>query len=154
MSTVSLVRCGTYGSDEVITAVRRAVDLIGGISSFVKPGDRVLLKPNLLSAHPPERRITTDPEVVRAVALLVLEAGGRPFIGDSPGLDRFSRVAAMTGMQAVADELGIQVIELTRPTAVTVPDPAVFRKLEIASQALQADVVINLPKLKTHSQML
>jgi len=134
--------------------VRHAVDLLGGISCFVKPGDRVLLKPNLLSAHPPERRITTDPEVVRAVARMVLEAGGSPFIGDSPGLDPFSRVAAKTGMVEIAEQLGIDVVELTQPTSVSLPADAMFKKLEIASQALKADVVINLPKLKTHSQML
>jgi ferredoxin len=57
-------------------------------------------------------------------------------------------------MRKVALELGIECTELNQPTPVTLPAPAMFRKLEIASQALNADVVINLPKLKTHSQML
>ena len=154
MSTVSLVRCETYGSIALEAAVRRAVDLLGGISRFVKPGDRVLLKPNLLSAHPPEKRITTDPQVVRAVARLVLEAGGKPFIGDSPALGSFTRIAAKTGMADIAHELGIELVELTQPTPALMPADSVFKKLEIASQALEADVVINLPKLKTHAQML
>jgi uncharacterized protein (DUF362 family) len=114
----------------------------------------VLLKPNLLSAHPPERRITTDPEVVRTVARMVLEAGGSPFIGDSPGLDPFKRLASKTGMDEIAQQLGIEIVELSRPTPVSLRSDAVFKKLEIAYQALNADVVINLPKLKTHSQML
>lgn len=154
MSTVSLVRCETYEPRELEASVREAVDLLGGISCFVRPGDQVLLKPNLLSAHPPERRITTDPEVVRTVARMVLEAGGSPFIGDSPGLDPFKRVAAKTGMDEIAQQLGIEIVELSRPTPVSLRSDAVFRKLEIAYQALNADVVINLPKLKTHSQML
>lgn len=153
MSTVSLVRCETYEYEVLEAAVRRVVELSGGISSFVKSGDRVLLKPNLLSAHTPERRTTTDPGVVHAVARLVLEAGGRPFIGDSPGLDPFRRVAAKTGMVEIARRLGIELVELTQPTPVSTPEGSVFRQLEIASQALEADVVINLPKLKTHSQM-
>jgi len=154
LSTISLVRCDTYESKAVESAVRRVVDLLGGISCFVKPGDRVLLKPNMLSAHSPERRITTDPEVVSAVVRLVLEAGGRPFIGDSPALDPFRRVASKTGMARIAEQFGIECIELTEPTTVLLPESAVFRQLEIASQAVKADVVINLPKLKTHSQML
>ncbi len=154
MSTVSLVRCETYESQAVEIAVRRAVELIGGITKFVKRGDRVLLKPNLLSANPPKRRITTDPEVVCAVARLVLEVGGIPVIGDSPGLDPFRGVATKTGMADIARQLEIELEELTQPIPVTTPKTAVFRKLEIASQALNADVVINLPKLKTHSQML
>jgi len=113
-----LVRCETYESGPLEAAVRRSVDLLGGISSFVKPGDRVLLKPNLLSAHQPEQRVTTDPEVVRSVACLVLEAGGRPFIGDSPSLEPFSRVAEKTGMTEIAHKLGIEIVELNQPILV------------------------------------
>ena len=154
MSTVSLVRCETYGTQVVEAAVRRAIDLLGGISHFVKPGEHVLLKPNVLSAHPPEKRITTDPEIVRAVARLVLEAGGKPFIGDSPALGSFRKAATKTGMADIAHQLGIELVELSQPISVSPPEGSVFKKLEIAHQALDADVVINLPKLKTHSQML
>jgi uncharacterized protein (DUF362 family)/ferredoxin len=153
-SAVALVRCETYGRDEVETSVRRAVDLLGGISAFVKPGDQVLLKPNLLAARKPEKRITTDPAVVRTVARLVLEAGGRPALGDSPALESLQRVARKTGMKEVAEELGLELVELVRPTPVSLREGSVFRNLEIAARALEADVVINLPKLKTHSQML
>lgn len=59
MTTVSLVRCDTYKTGTLEAAVRKAVDLTGGISCFVKPGDRVLIKPNLLSAQAPEKRVTT-----------------------------------------------------------------------------------------------
>ena len=154
MSTVSLVHCETYESQVLGAAVRRAVDLLGGISSFVKPGDRVLLKPNLLSAHSPDKRVTTDPEVVRAVARQVMEAGGKPFIGDSPALGSFRRVAGKTGMAEVAGQLGIELVELGQPIPVSPPEGSTFRQLEISSHALKADLVINLPKLKTHSQML
>ncbi len=154
MSTVSLVRCESYDDECVEAAVRNAVDGLGGMASFVKPGDRVLLKPNLLSAKSPEKRVTTDPSVIRAVARLVLEAGGKPFIADSPALEAFKRVAAKTGMLEIGHELGIEVCELTEPHPVSLPPQAVFKKLELASQALNAQVIINLPKLKTHSQML
>ena len=154
MSTVSLIRCETYERDALAEALRRAVDLIGGIGSFVRPGDKVLLKPNLLAARSPENRVTTDPAVVHVVARMVMEAGGRPFVGDSPGIESFKRVAAKTGMMDVADDLGLSLIELSRPVTVSLPGDAVFKKLEIASEVMDADVVINLPKLKTHSQML
>lgn len=154
MSTVSLVRCETYEYEAVETALRNAIGMLGGIGSFVKPGDTVLLKPNLLSAKSVEKRVTTDPNVVRAMARLVLEAGGKPFIGDSPALESFRRVVAKTGMLEVAHQLGIGLLELTQPTPVRLPPNCVFKKLEVASEALKADVVINLPKLKTHSQML
>jgi len=153
-STVALVRCESYDREEVQEAVDRAVDLLGGMGRFVKPGDRVLLKPNLLSARPPDRRVTTDPSVVRAVARRVQQAGGRPVIGDSPALGPFQRVARKTGMAEVAQDMGIDIIELNNPTRVSLPPGALHKTLEVASGAMEADVVINLPKLKTHSQML
>lgn len=146
LSTVSLVRCETYEPRVLESSVRHAVDLLGGISSFVKPGDRVLLKPNLLSAHPPERRITTDPELVRAVCKLVLEAGGRPFIGDSPGLDPFGRVAEKTGMADMAKQLGIELVELNKPIHVSLPSNNMFRKIKIASQEICPQDAIHFHK--------
>ena len=58
---------------------------LGGMQRFVAPGDSVLLKPNLLAAREPERAITTHPQVLEAVAAAVVEAGGEPMVGDSPG---------------------------------------------------------------------
>jgi uncharacterized protein (DUF362 family)/Pyruvate/2-oxoacid:ferredoxin oxidoreductase delta subunit len=153
-STVSLVRCDGYGRGEIEQAVGRALGLLGGLETFVKPGDRVLLKPNLLSARTPDRCVTTDPGLVREVARLVQQAGGKPFIGDSPALGSFKRVAGKTGMAETARELGIEIAELTNPTPVSLPAGSLHKALEIASAALEADVIINLPKLKTHSQML
>lgn len=154
MTPVSLVHCTSYDFHLLEEAVRKALAPLGGISRFVRRGDTVLLKANLLSARVPERRVTTDPAVVRAVASMVKEAGGLPFIGDSPAIEPFRRVAAKTGMEEVARDLGIEVVELNRPRPISLSDHALFSSLEIASQALDADVVINLPKLKTHSQML
>ena len=59
MTAVSLVRCDTYKTGTFVAAVRKTVDLTGGISRFVKPGGRVLIKPNLPSAQAPEKRVTT-----------------------------------------------------------------------------------------------
>lgn len=113
-----------------------------------------MLKANMLCARSPEKRVTTDPSVVRAVAGLVLDAGGVPFVGDSPGIGSFARVAERTGIAGAAREAGIECFELTRPVPVAVPPGSRFKRLEIASEALEADVIINLPKLKTHCQML
>ena len=86
MPKVSIIRCENYDTDKVFDAVKRSVDLVGGIESFVKPGMKVLVKPNLLSARPPEDAVDTHPEIVRAVVRLVKSANGVPAIGDSPAL--------------------------------------------------------------------
>ncbi len=151
---VTLIRCRDDAPRAVAEAVRRAVALQGGIERFVRRGDRVLVKPNLLGAYAPEKRVTTDPEVVRAVCELVMEAGGRPFIGDSPAMVSFKRAAEKSGIARVAQDLGIEAGALDTPKPAPMPAGALFKHVEIASQALDADVIINLPKLKTHCQML
>jgi len=85
---------------------------------------------------------------------MVLEAGAKPVIGDSPALEPFRRVSKKCGMADVAEELGVELAALTSPRPVSFPQGAAFRQLEIASLAIDADVVINLPKFKTHCQML
>lgn len=154
MSRVALLACPDYASPGLENAVREAFELCGGLESLVRSGDRVLIKPNLLGAHEPAKRITTDPAVVRAVTQLILDLGGRPFISDSPALASFSRAAAKSGLAQVAQDLGVQAKPFSDSLSVTPPEPKVHSSLEIAREALEADAVINLPKLKTHTQMM
>ncbi len=153
MVMVAIKERADYDRQKLGAALGELLGNLGGIRKFFSAGDRVLLKPNLLSASSPEKCVTTHPEVVRAVALLVLEAGGSPFMADSPGLDGFSGVALKTGMAEVAKELSIPLEELTDSTPLPMAEGSVFRRVEVARQALEADAIINLPKLKTHAQM-
>jgi uncharacterized protein (DUF362 family) len=106
MSQVALVRCAQYDLDQVRAAVRRSVDLLGGMQRYVPRGARVLVKPNLLQASTPEEAVVTHPAVVQAVVELVHEAGGKVTIGDSPaGLFTTSilrRVYERSDLQKVA----------------------------------------------------
>lgn len=152
---VAIVKAGSYNDEQAYKDIKNAVDLLGGINRFVKKGNKVLLKPNLLSAKPPETGITTHPAVIKAVAKLVLEAGGIPFIGDSPGgrAVNFEKVAGITGMKQVVDELGIKLVEFKNSVELPATNGGVFKKLNVAKEAVDADVIINLPKLKSHVQM-
>jgi len=148
MSIVSVVACKTYEPDAVRQAVAAALAPLGGIGRFVHPGMRVLLKPNLLAAADLERAITTHPTVVQAVAELVQEAGGSAFIGDSPGgpAGDGRRVWGPSGMAAVAEHTGATLVSF---------DGVEWKRLNghdyfIARPICEADLVINLPKLKTH----
>ena len=85
-SIVALVPVDTYEQEAVDAAVRTGLDLLGGIGAFVKPEEKILLKPNLLSGALPQKAITTHPAVFAAVAKLLREAGyGHLSYGDSPG---------------------------------------------------------------------
>lgn len=135
--------------------MRDLVELLGGISCYVRPGQRVLVKPNFLSNDPPEAAVNAHPAVVAAVVQLVREAGGDPLIGDSPGVWNLEKTADRIGIGPVAHELGVPVVNLADSVEVKNPrDDAVFKKIEIAKAALEADVIISVPKLKTHQQML
>jgi uncharacterized protein (DUF362 family)/Pyruvate/2-oxoacid:ferredoxin oxidoreductase delta subunit len=152
MKPVSAVSCRAYEKDLVDKAVREAVGLLGGMEKFVRPGARVLIKPNMLAAKSPEKAVTTHPELVRAVVRLVAQAGGTPVIGDSGAIGSFKRIAEVTGIAKVAHDEGAALVELSE--ASKVQGVGTFRHFEISSEVLGVDAVINLPKAKTHGQML
>jgi len=151
MYQVSLGKVEDYTRAEVKTGMERLLSHLGGMRAFVRPGDRVLLKPNMLSAKPPEAAVTTHPEVVRAAIELVREAGGTPLVGDSPGVGRLSRVAEASGILAVLEETGTELVEFCEPQEIS--GGGLFKRYELARAYLEADRVINLPKLKTHGMM-
>lgn len=158
MSCVSLSRCADYRDDQVSAAVRACVDGLGGIGRFVHSGQRVLVKPNLLRAAPPERGVTTHPSVVKAVVRLVQEAGGRAIIADSPSgpgsRAYLSVVYERTGMTGVARETGAELSYDLRKATVPFPAGHLLKEFEVLALAAEADVIINLPKLKTHNLTL
>jgi uncharacterized protein (DUF362 family) len=122
---------------------------LGGITAFVKPGDRVLLKPNLLTGARPGKECVTRPELVYCVADLVREAGGNPFMGDGPAFGSAQGVARANGYTAATDELPIVEFHGKRYETVS----TAFNHLLLSKEAMDADVVINLPKVKSHSQL-
>ncbi len=145
MSKVAIVRCADYDRTRVSEAVKKAVDLIGGIASFVKPGMQVLLKPNLLSPRLPEEGVDTHPEVVRAVARLVKSVGARPIIGDSPGGygKNVNEVFEMSGMKQVAHDEGVELVKFTTSRFVD--------GIPISRYIFDSNCIISIPKFKTHS---
>jgi len=159
---MSLVALVNYADDRyeplrVEQMVRRAVDLIGGIGQFVKPDQRVLIKPNLLRKSTPEEAIITHPTVVRAMVRLVQEAGGVPVIGDSPSgafsVGHLRGVYADAGLIEVAEETGAELNYDVGAVRVPVPDGQLIKLLDVGHYVAGADVVISLSKLKTHGLM-
>ena len=82
---VAIAKCNEYDPKKVYSAIKYCVDSLGGINKFVKKNDNVALKLNLLGAYGPEKGVTTNPVVGKAVAKLVKQAGAKPFFVDSPG---------------------------------------------------------------------
>lgn len=154
MSKVSLVKCDTYEQARVDEAVGSALDHLGGINAFVRPGMKVLIKPNLLMSAPLDRCVTTHPAVVAAVVGQVRAAGGQVLVGDSPAIGAYAKITARAGLAQLAEQMDFPLVELGPPVKCAPPSGSLYKQLELAEQALSADAVINLPKLKTHGQAL
>ncbi len=151
MSKVVLIRCESYRAEEVNAAVARGVALLGGPSRFVSPGEKLLLKPNWLTAEPPERCVTTHPAVFRAVAGVFRQAGARLSCGDSPAFQSPGSVAKRSGIAAVAAELGIELADFQSGAEVPFPEGRQNKTFFLANGVLDCDGVISLPKMKTHA---
>jgi len=150
-STVSFLRATTYEYGQLRESLVALLEPLGGIEAFVKPGDRVLLKPNLLTGSRPQNECTTRMEVVYCVAELVLAAGGKPFLGDSPAFGSARGVAIANGYQPLLDDLNIPVVEFSGHRYATSSQD--FNHLLLSKEAMEADVIINLPKVKSHVQL-
>lgn len=143
---VAIVKCRDYERIKVEQAVKKAFDLLGGIELFVKKGEKVLIKPNILSARLPEDGVCTHLEVIRAVIGLVRGCGAVPSVGDNPG-GSISSVKAYEGcgLAFLAKEVGVELKEAK--------GIKVVNNMPIASYIFECDKIINLPKMKTHILM-
>ncbi|MEM8716520.1 MAG: DUF362 domain-containing protein [Cyanobacteria bacterium P01_A01_bin.3] len=156
-SLVSLHKTESYDLDDLRQSLATMLEPWGGMAGVLQSSSdrsqpRVLLKPNLLTGARPENECTTRPELVRVVAEAVLEAGGQPFIGDSPAFGSAFGVASKNGLVPLCDELGVEIIEF-KGQRFTAPDDRQFAHLRLSREALGADVMINLPKVKSHVQL-
>jgi len=149
--SVSLIRATSYAPDALQESLNTLLEPLGSIAAFVKPGDRVLLKPNLLTGGRPTKECTTRPELVRAVAQMVIQAGGKPFLGDSPAFGSAHGVAAANGYLPILEDLNLPIIEFHGQRYETGNEQ--FSHLRLSKEAMEADVVINLPKVKSHMQL-
>lgn len=156
--------------DDISSAVKEAIDLIGGIEEVCRDKQRIMLKPNLVS---PDPRCTTKPEVIRALAELMLQAGKEVCIGEgsaaAPGFNAdeegvyFSRdpgildpmqqyVFDQLGYTDMAKDLGIPLINLHtgEMVEVEVPNAYVFNKIVVHKSLSEIDLLCSVPMMKTH----
>ncbi|MBP1907987.1 DUF362 domain-containing protein [Methanolobus bombayensis] len=150
---VSIVKCDDYSRSK--ECVMEALSMIGGLKSIISEGDRVLLKPNVLAAREPEDAVTTHPSIVAAMCELVKDAGGIPVIGDGAGITKPGATAhafRVSGIEDVAKSQGVRLLNFQTEgyTEMEVPDAMHFSTLHISKAIKDADVIISLPKMKTH----
>jgi uncharacterized protein (DUF362 family)/NAD-dependent dihydropyrimidine dehydrogenase PreA subunit len=149
-SKVALVPCASYDDAEVLAAMKTGLDIIGGIGCFVKPGEKIVLKPNVLIGASPDKCVCTNPAVLKAAGKIFLEAGAVVTCGDSPGFGGAGLNMSLAGLKQAADEIGIGPADFSHGRAVMHQKALLNHRFVIANGVLDADGLISLSKLKTH----
>ena len=147
MNRVVIIKCPDYDKLYLTKNIERVFSYFGGIELLVNKGEKILLKPNLLVKDPARSGITTHPFVVKSVADIVRTAGGLPSVGDSPAFGSVHQVAAACGLLPLLKKDNIPVVSFR-------VNRSFNDKIRITDTVRDFDKIINIPKLKAHSQML
>lgn len=145
---VALVRCASYEARLVLEAVNKALE---AAALSLRPGMRVLVKPNLLMA---KALACTQPQVTAACCAWLLDQGAKVEVADSPGFGRPSAVAQVIGLADALRPLGLAVASMDRavPLKLELPDGA-RPSFMVSRRALECDLLLSVAKVKAHSQM-
>jgi uncharacterized protein (DUF362 family)/Pyruvate/2-oxoacid:ferredoxin oxidoreductase delta subunit len=142
LSRVILQPCPSYDPAGVERALRRGIEELGGMRRFARRGERILLKPNILTAAPPEKAVTTHPAVLAALGGLLREAGAEVSFGDSAGIVNSREAAIGSGLLEAGLQAGLAFEDFDRGRPLA--------RFPVARSVLGYDGIIGLPKMKTH----
>ncbi|MGI6066458.1 MAG: DUF362 domain-containing protein [Bacillota bacterium] len=157
MAKVIIKDCPDYQLDLLKKQIKSGIELLGGWDKFVSVGMNVLLKVNLIGPKTPDTAAITHPEFVRALTQILKERGCTVWIGDSSGgaiagIAPTARGLVVSGLEKVAHEEGAVIKNFDREGVIEVTSSSGYLdKMYLAKPMFEADFVINLPKLKTHS---
>ena len=152
---VWLAQCPDYGQS-LEEKIEKAFDALQ-VWDKIRPGMRVVLKPNLVMSSKPEQAIITHPAFTAAVGKCVQKAGGRVVIAESPGGPytpaAMKAMFRATGYRDMAEACGFTLYTDCKSREVTLPQAKRCRELSVVEPFLDRDYLIDLPKLKTHSMV-
>ena len=149
---VALAACRSYEDTEVESALRLALEQIGGLD-FVKPGMRIAVKTNLVTAMKPETAATVHPSVICALTRILCELGAEPVFGDGPGgvySAAYLRVVYEVCGLRKAEQYGGKLNDDFSVVEVCFPDAIMAKQFPYTAYLSKADAIIDLCKLKTH----
>ena len=150
--TVTLIRCSDYSEAQIADGLQRQFEFLGGLEKFVSRGDTVLLKPNFIAPRSRRHATQTDPAVILETARMLKDFGARPFVGDSPAWTNVFTCVKALKLEEPLKKLAVPVKQLNKPKKCRIGTSNT--KIGISSVALDADVIINLAKFKTHQQLV
>ena len=157
MNKVAIEKCPSYGANELDQAVGQLFDALS-LDRVIHPGDRVLIKPNLIMKRSAEEATTTHPEVVAAIVrrlvklgvtdMLIAESGGGPY---TEAL--LKPLYEGTGFADMAEREGVRLNMDTGEKMLECPDGRRVKRFDVLAPFFDADVIISVPKLKSHCMM-
>lgn len=149
MTRVSLIKCDGYDSQKIKTALEESLVNIGFDTDQLK-NSRVAVNPNLLMPSSPDKAIITHPEFFRAAIQLIKQYRGRPVLIESPAFHSLERTIRKTGYQEIVNAEGVEVAEPGETRTLHYEQGESFKSMDISSAFFEADLIVNLPKFKTH----
>lgn len=151
---VVINRCESYDIAKVEAVIRAQLASIGAGDAFFA-GKKVVIKPNLVIPVPPERCITTHPFLVEAAARIIAGAGARVVIAESPGgpyTEAMMNISfRITGIKEAARRAGVPLNTDMTSRPFNAPRAVTSHYFDVISPVIDADIIVNMPKLKTHS---
>lgn len=154
MEKVALLRCDEYDVDLIEKKLREGFQLLGGDSflrQLIPQNSKVLLKPNLLSVESAGSPVVTHYAVFEAVIRIVREYSNDITFGDSPGFGDSRKAAEKSGLMEVANKYGVKFDDFRQTVHVKLEDSILCKSWDVAKAAYESEVLITLPKLKTHA---
>lgn len=151
--TVSLEKCNSYNQNEVDTSIKKLLNNLGGIKNFVKNNQKVLLKPNIVKGMKPEECATTHPAVIEAVIRTLKDSDCEVYVGDDPFADDTVEAMKICGIYDVCRKHDAKIAIFDRKIKAFSNNGLVVREFNLTHYFDEVDFVINMPKLKTHSQL-
>jgi uncharacterized protein (DUF362 family)/Pyruvate/2-oxoacid:ferredoxin oxidoreductase delta subunit len=156
LEKIALLKCTDYKVDHIEKKLREGFELLGGTSflrTLIPENSSVLLKPNFLSVIEKVSPVITHYAFFEAVVRIVKEYSNNIIFGDSPGFEDPRKAAEKSGLMEVADRYGVKFADFNEGVHVELKNPLMYKFWNVSKAAYEADVVITLPKLKTHAMM-
>lgn len=151
MEKVVLCQCQDYNLELLKEKINQMIDQLGGIESFIDKDAKVFIKLNCVGPFDPSMGITTHPIFVQAVIQIVKERTKNIIVGDNPATKDLIYTLKKCGIYDILIDEEVQIFDGKKLTIITNPNPVYYSKFEVSEEMIDVDILINLPKLKTHS---
>ena len=148
-SVVSIIKTDSYNPEAIEKSIEKIFsDIDFNVQSF--RGRKIAVKPNLLTSALPESGIITHPVIIEAVIRIIKKNGGKPVLVESPAFHSLERVLKKTGIDLILEREAIDVADTKRTVTIHNESGLKFKSFQVAEELSSCDMIINLPKLKTH----